>query len=165
MCDPRCKKYIQDHLRLRSDIFFGQAKQNGIFYHSNHNLPVRNKTSCSKDTNNPSFDWIHHYPLAVSVCDQQGVIIAINRLAAEHYSRWGGMDLLGQSLFDCHPETVNVQLRRMLNEQSANIYYKEKQGQRKLVHQYPWYDDAGGFAGLVETVVPLAQEVPVFKHS
>lgn len=118
-----------------------------------------------QETNNPSFDWIHHYPLAVSVCDQQGIIIAMNRLAAEYYNRWGGMDLLGKSLFDCHPETASAQLRRMLNEQSANIYYKEKQGQRKLVHQYPWYDDAGGFAGLVETIVPLPREVPVFKHS
>ena len=112
----------------------------------------------------PSFDWIEHYPLAVDICDLDGVIIAMNRLAAENFKPWGGTALLGKSVFDCHPEAANVIIRRMLNEESANTYCTVSKGGRKLVHQCPWYDSSGTFAGLVETIVPLPAEVPTFQR-
>lgn len=110
------------------------------------------------------FDWIDHYPLAVSVCDREGTIIHMNRLAADNFRRWGGTALLGKSLFSCHSEASNGLIRRMLREGCAHAYYIEKQGQRKLVHQCPWYDDTGRFAGLVETIVPLPAQVPVVQR-
>lgn len=111
-----------------------------------------------------TFDWIHHYPLAVSVCDREGTIIHMNHRAAENFKRWGGTALLGKSLFSCHSEASNELIRRMLREESAHTYCTEKQGQRKLVHQCPWYDDTGRFAGLVETIVPLPAQLPVFQR-
>ena len=115
--------------------------------------------------NTSFFDWIKHYPLAVSVCDRAGIIIAMNCLAEENFKPWGGRDLLGKSLFDCHPEAANVIIRRMLKEESANTYCTINKEQRKLVHQCPWHDSSGKFAGLVETIVPLPAEVPAFKRS
>ena len=112
----------------------------------------------------PSFDWIEHYPLAVDICDLDGVIIAMNRLAAENFKPWGGTALLGKSVFDCHPEAANATIRRMLKEESANTYYTVSKGLRKLVHQCPWYDSSGKFAGLVETIIPLPPEVPTFQR-
>lgn len=110
------------------------------------------------------FDWIYHYPLAVSVCDRKGIIIAMNHLAAENFTAWGGRALLGKSLFDCHPEAANTVIRRMLEEESANTYYTSNKGRRKLVHQCPWYNSNGEFAGLVETIVPMPAETPAFER-
>ncbi len=116
------------------------------------------------DHDQHSFSWIHHYPLAVSVCDHKGIIIAMNRLAEENFRHWGGLALLGKSLFSCHPEAANVIIRRMLSEHCANTYITEKKGARKLIHQCPWYDAAGRFAGLVETIIPLPQQLPVLPR-
>lgn len=108
----------------------------------------------------PAFDWVEHYPAAVSVCDTHGTIIALNRLAVELFGNYGGASLIGTSLFACHPEAANVILRRLLQEQCANTYFTEKQGVRKLVHQTPWYNE-GHFAGLVETVIVLPEQLDI----
>lgn len=111
----------------------------------------------------PSFDWVMHYPAAVSVCDSQGTIIALNRLAVEMFGNYGGANLIGTSLFDCHPEPANLLIRRLLQEQCANTYFTEKKGIRKLVHQTPWYHE-GRFAGLVETVIVLPEQMDTKKR-
>ena len=97
-----------------------------------------------------TFDWVHDYPAAISVCDTEGTIIALNRRAAENFHRDGGERLVGTSLFACHPEP-------------ANTYVVEKHGRRKLVHQAPWYRD-GEFAGLTETIIELPAEVPTKRR-
>ena len=111
----------------------------------------------------PAFDWVDHFPCAVSVCDTQGTIIAMNVLAASNFNKDGGMALLGTSLFACHPEPANVIIRRLLRDQTANTYFVEKNGARKLVHQAPWYQD-GTFGGLTEIIVELPPEVPTKKR-
>ena len=110
------------------------------------------------------FNWVDHYPMAVSVCDTQGTIVAMNRIAAENFSKDGGMSLIGSSLFDCHPEPANVILRTLLLEKRSNTYFVEKNGARKLVQQSPWYNQ-GIFAGLIETILELPPQVPTKKRS
>jgi PAS domain-containing protein len=111
-----------------------------------------------------TFDWVEHYPAAISVCDTQGTIIAMNRMAMEMFSADGGERLIGSSLFACHPEPANVIIRQLLKEQTANTYFTEKNGVRKLVHQTPWYE-GGAFAGLTETVIVLPAHVPTKKRA
>jgi transcriptional regulator with PAS, ATPase and Fis domain len=111
-----------------------------------------------------SFDWVNDYPAAVSVCDTQGTIIAMNRRAMDNFSKQGGETLLGTSLFDCHPEPANGIIRRLLQEQTGNTYFTEKNGVRKLVHQSPWYSE-GRFAGLTETIIVLPDQVPTKQRS
>ncbi|MDD2464501.1 MAG: PAS domain-containing protein [Desulfobulbus sp.] len=110
------------------------------------------------------FDWMEHYPAAVSVCDTQGTIVAMNRMAAAMFAKYGGEQLIGSSLFACHPEPANVLLRALLKEQRANTYFTEKKGERKLVHQAPWYDQEQ-FAGLVETVIVLPPDIPTKQRN
>lgn len=107
-----------------------------------------------------SFDWVEHYPAAVSVCDPEGTIIAINQPAMALFQKYGGAQLVGTSLFACHPEAVNVIIRRLLKEHGSNTYITEKQGRRHLVHQTPWYHQ-GAFGGLTETIIALPEHVPV----
>jgi PAS domain-containing protein len=101
-----------------------------------------------------TFDWVEDYPVAVSVCDTQGTIIAMNRLAMDLFDKYGGKRLIGTSLFACHPEPANDIIRRLLQEQTANTYYTEKNGVRKLIHQAPWFHQ-GHYGGLTETVIVL----------
>ncbi|MBV5318885.1 MAG: PAS domain-containing protein [Desulfobulbaceae bacterium] len=112
----------------------------------------------------PSFDWVEHFPAAVSVCDTHGTLIAMNRLAMDNFGNYGGEALLGTSLFDCHPEPANQIIRNLLEQQRANTYYTEKSGVRKLVHQTPWYCD-GQFAGLTEIIIVLPDQVPTKQRS
>ena len=114
--------------------------------------------------NSPTFDWAEHYPAAISVCDIEGTIVAMNRLASEIFAEDGGEKLIGSSLFACHPEPANIMIRKMLREQRTNTYFTEKNGRRKLVHQAPWYD-RGRFAGLVETVIVLSPEIATKQRS
>nr|WP_320010019.1 PAS domain-containing protein [uncultured Desulfobulbus sp.] len=108
----------------------------------------------------PTFDWIEHYPAAVSVCDPQGIIVAMNSAAAAMFAKDGGMALIGSSLYDCHPEAANTIIRGLMATQSSNTYITERKGARKLVHQVPWYDQES-FAGLVETVISLPPDLEV----
>lgn len=110
-----------------------------------------------------SFDWVEHYPAAVSVCDTKGTIIAINKPAMVLFQKYGGATLVGTSLFDCHPKAANVIIRKMLKEQNSNTYITEKQGTRHLVHQTPWYHQ-GQFGGLTETIIPLPEQVAIKKR-
>lgn len=112
----------------------------------------------------PTFDWVEHYPAPISVCDTQGTIIAMNRPAMDLFSKQGGGSLLGASLFACHPEPANAIIRGLLREQTANTYFTEKNGIRKLVHQAPWYSE-GRFAGLIETIIVLPEQVPTKQRS
>jgi len=111
-----------------------------------------------------SFDWVENYPAAVSVCNTQGIIIAMNRLAMDNFSKQGGAALIGTSLFACHPEPANGIIRKLLQEQTVNTYFTEKNGVRKLVHQAPWYHE-GRFAGLAETIIALPDQVPTKQRS
>ena len=110
-----------------------------------------------------TFDWVEHYPSAVSVCDTEGTIIAINRPAMELFGKYGGENLTGANLFTGHPEPANEMIRTLLREQRGNTYFTEKNGVRKLVHQTPWRKN-GVFAGLTETIIVLPEEVPTKRR-
>lgn len=108
----------------------------------------------------PSFVWTEDYPAAVTVCDSKGIIIAMNRQAIEQFKKRGGEQLIGSSLFSCHPESANRMIRSQLETQQANIYITQTKTGYKLVQQVPWYRD-GTFAGLVETISPVNGNIPV----
>ena len=103
-------------------------------------------------------DWLELYPSAVTVCDIHGVITAMNSAARKNFSSRGGGDLIGTSLFDCHPEPANSKIRKMLHGQQAQTYIVEKKGRKRLIHQSPWYKQ-GKFAGLMETIIDLAGDI------
>ena len=106
------------------------------------------------------FDWIEDYPAAVTVCDDKGIIIAMSRRSIEQFQEYGGAELIGSSLFDCHPESANVLIKDQLQSQEPNIYITQSKSGRRLIQQVPWYKE-GVFAGLVETTSPIPDEIPV----
>ena len=110
-----------------------------------------------------NFDWLEAYPHCDTVCDTQGIIIAMNRASRENFKKYGGSKLIDSNLFDCHPESANAIIRDQLAAQTGNTYITESADKKRLISQVPWYHN-NAFAGLVETIIDLPQDVPGKKR-
>jgi transcriptional regulator with PAS, ATPase and Fis domain len=111
-----------------------------------------------------TFDWIRSYPHCVTVCDTEGIIIAMNTVSQENFRKYGGGELIGSSLFACHPESANVIIRDQLANETANTYITESKDKKRLISQVPWYD-GGTFGGMVETIMELPAEMDIKKRT
>ncbi len=105
--------------------------------------------------------WYQETPFAITVSDAEGNILLMNDKSVLTNEKYGGVALLGQSLFGCHPEAANQKIREMLKSHQVNAYTIEKEGVKKLIYQSPWFEN-GQFAGLVELSLVLPQEMPHF---
>jgi len=106
-------------------------------------------------------DWIKEFPAAVTVCDPQGVILAMNDKAALTYEKDGGYDLVGRNMLDCHPEQARIKTEKLLADREKNVYTIEKNGIKKLIYQSPWFKN-GDYAGIVEISLEIPFEMPHF---
>jgi PAS domain-containing protein len=107
--------------------------------------------------------WVDSFPGSITVCNREGRIIEMNAASLEYFKEDGGEALLGSSVFDCHPEPSRSKLSQMIEKGSANLYTIERDGQKKLVCQVPWYLE-GQYAGFVELLVPLPLDMPHFNR-
>ena len=107
------------------------------------------------------YPWVEEFPGMIEVCDAQGIILDLNEAAVKAYARQGGRALIGTNVLDCHPEPARSMLKEMLETQRANTYTIEKNGQKKLVFQTPWYEQ-GEYRGFVEMVIEIPSQMPHF---
>ena len=101
------------------------------------------------------------FPGAVTVCDRDGVILAMNERAMETFASDGGEKLLGTNVLQCHPEPARSKLKAMLAESRTNVYTIEKKGIRKLIYQAPWLEN-GVVAGFCELSLVIPETMPHF---
>jgi PAS domain-containing protein len=116
------------------------------------------------DTKTSWPDWVEEFPGAVTVCDLDGVVLAMNGRARQTFARWGGAALLGKSLLECHPEPARGKLLSLLASGGSNSYTIEKNGIRKLIHQAPWFE-AGQRRGMVELSLEIPPQLPHYVRS
>lgn len=109
----------------------------------------------------PKPDWSTELPLAITVCDKDGVILEMNQRSIATFQKDGGAALLGTNVLDCHPEPSRTQLAGMLQSQAKNIYTIEKNGVKKLICQMPWYEQ-GEYKGFVELSIELPEGMKHF---
>ena len=107
--------------------------------------------------------WTKEFPAAITVCDADGVIIEMNNASAKVFEKDGGADLMGKNALDCHPEPARTKMRQMLENPASNAYTIEKDGQKKLIYQCPWYEN-NEFRGIVELSFPIPAQMPHFKR-
>ena len=110
-----------------------------------------------------NLDWFTSLPVAITICDERGIILDMNDKAADTFSKDGGRALIGQSLMDCHAEVSQAQIRQMLKDHTSNCYTIEKNGVKKLICQTPWFDE-GRFAGLIEFSFVIPDPMPHFMR-
>jgi PAS domain-containing protein len=108
-------------------------------------------------------DWIKDAPIAVTVCDADGVITEMNGYAAKIFAKNGGLDLIGSDLLGCHPEPARSKLKEMLlaPPEEPNVYTIEKNGVKKIIYQFACRKD-GRFSGLVELSFEIPFKLPHF---
>lgn len=107
--------------------------------------------------------WIEGLPVAVTVTDAEGKIVAMNARSREVFAKDGGGALVGTSVFACHPEPALTKTRELYARREPNHYTIRKEGKRKVIHQLPWF--AGGvFAGYVEISIPIPEVLPHFDR-
>lgn len=110
-----------------------------------------------------SLQWVEELPAAVTVTDRDGNITAMNRRAAATFAAEGGLELLGTDVFACHPEPSRSKLRELYATAAPNHYTISKAGQKKVIHQLPWFVD-GELAGFVEISIPIPETLPHFDR-
>jgi hypothetical protein len=106
-------------------------------------------------------EWINNFPAAITVCNQDGVILSMNEKAIATFAKDGGAALIGRNLLDCHPEPSRTKLRELMASEQTNCYTIEKNGIHKLIYQSPWYLN-DRFSGLVEISIEIPHPMPHF---
>ena len=70
--------------------------------------------------------WYDELPFAITVSDKEGKIIYMNNKSADTFSKFGGFQLLGKSIFSCHSEISIDKIKEMLQGHNTNVYTIEK---------------------------------------
>lgn len=108
-------------------------------------------------------NWTGQIKAAITVTDANGKIIEMNPGSIEVFKADGGAKLIGSDIFACHQEPSRTKLRTMYHEQKPNHYTITKNGQRKIIHQVPLFQD-GKFAGFVEISLQIPEKMPHFNR-
>jgi transcriptional regulator with PAS, ATPase and Fis domain len=107
------------------------------------------------------YNWTKEFKGAITVCDKEGKILQMNDKAIATFEKYGGEDLIGKDLLDCHPEPSKTMLKEMLLTEKANSYTIEKNGVKKLIYQSPWYENQK-YMGFVELSLEIPMEMSHF---
>jgi hypothetical protein len=114
----------------------------------------------SEPANVPMPDWVRDFPGAVTISDLDHRIVYMNDKAASTWAAKGGQALRGTDLLACHNEGSRKIIDQLLAVGGTNVYTIEKQGQKKLIYQTVWKDEAGQIAGLVELSLLIPLDMP-----
>ncbi|NTW32104.1 MAG: PAS domain-containing protein [Bacteroidetes bacterium] len=106
-------------------------------------------------------NWEKEFPSAITVCDEDGVILYMNDKSCKTFEKDGGKELIGTNILNCHPEPARSKVKAMLQQGNSNSYTIEKNGIKKLIHQSPWFEN-GKYMGFVELSIELPLEMPHF---
>ncbi|MFZ1279399.1 MAG: hypothetical protein WAR59_01090 [Ignavibacteriaceae bacterium] len=106
-------------------------------------------------------DWLKEVNAAVTICDNQGIIVYMNDKSEQVFENDGGINLIGSNLFGCHPEPALTKLKEMLADGSTNVYTIEKNGKKKIIYQTPWVKE-NNIEGMVEISFNIPDEMPHF---
>ncbi len=108
-----------------------------------------------------SFNWAENAQAAITVCNEDAIIIFMNKKARQVFSG-RGENLIGSSLYDCHNEKSAEKIKELLQEGSTNNYTISKNGIKKMIHQQAWFKEDGSVGGLTEISFEIPEEMPHF---
>jgi hypothetical protein len=106
-------------------------------------------------------NWAKNLNCAITVSDVNGIIIYMNDKSGKTFEKWGGLALIGKSMYNCHSPKSQETIKRLMNNGETNVYTIEKAGVKKMIYQTPWYKD-GKVAGMVELSLEIPFELPHF---
>ncbi|MDP2966688.1 MAG: hypothetical protein Q8N39_11750 [Pelolinea sp.] len=107
--------------------------------------------------------WYEVFPGAITVTDENGIIVNMNDESRNREEMQLGFDLTGHNAITCHKEPTQSKVRKMYENQASNIYSITKNGKKQLVYQAAYFIE-GKFSGIVEMVLGLPDKVPHFNR-
>ena len=92
---------------------------------------------------------------AVVICDLEHTIIYMNPVAIERYAKWGGKDLMGKSLLNCHNEKSCEMIQKVVEWFKASkdnniVYTFFNQNENKDVYMVALRNEEGNLIGYYE---------------
>ncbi|MBR3341695.1 MAG: PAS domain-containing protein [Clostridiales bacterium] len=92
---------------------------------------------------------------AVVICDLEHTIIYMNPAAIERYVKWGGKDLMGKSLLNCHNEKSREMILKILEWFKASkdnniVYTFFNEKENKDVYMVALRNEEGNLIGYYE---------------
>ena len=92
---------------------------------------------------------------AVVICDLEHTIIYMNPVAVDRYAKWGGKELMGKSLMNCHNEKSGEMITKVLEWFKASkdnniVYTFFNQKENKDVYMVALRNDEGNLIGYYE---------------
>ena len=92
---------------------------------------------------------------AVVICDLEHTIIYMNPVAIERYAKWGGKDLMGKSLMNCHNEKSREMIEKVIDWFKASkdnniVYTFFNEKENKDVYMVALRNDEGNLIGYYE---------------
>lgn len=108
-------------------------------------------------------EWLDSFNASITVMDTQGKVLYMNDAADEVFKKFGGKSMVGSDVSPCHKASSMVTIKEMMENGSVNVYTIEKNGQKKIVYQAPWYKE-GRVAGLVSMSLAIPDEIPHHKR-
>lgn len=92
---------------------------------------------------------------AVVICDLEHTIIYMNPVAIERYAKWGGKDLMGRSLLNCHNAKSCEMIIKVLEWFKASkdnnlVYTFFNEKENKDVYMVALRNDGGDLIGYYE---------------
>lgn len=111
-----------------------------------------------------NLDWQKEANVAITVCDEEGIILFMNDKAQKTFEKYGGNEIIGKNVLDCHPEPARSKLKMLMERKIENTYTIEKNGVKKLIHQSPYFVE-GKYKGFVELSIVLPGNMPNYLRS
>ena len=106
--------------------------------------------------------WAEGLNCAITVCDDNCIILHMNERARKTYEKHG--DLIGVNLRNCHsPRSLEI-IDRLLAEGGQNAYTISKQDQRKMIYQSAWRRADGTIGGIVEISMVIPENLPHYDR-
>ncbi len=110
-----------------------------------------------------NYHWSKYFPAAITVTDENGVIVEMNDASIAGYQKYGGAGLIGTNAIDCHKGPSLSKVMKLFEEHALNVYTITKNKKKKLIYQAPYFVD-GKFSGLVEISLLLPYEMPHYDR-
>jgi transcriptional regulator with PAS, ATPase and Fis domain len=109
-------------------------------------------------------NWAGELCVAITVSDTSGKILYMNDKSAVTFDKYGGKELIGKNLRDCHLPESWEKILAIMNSQKVNCYTIEKEGIKKLIYQAPWYEN-GRLSGMVELSMVIPSNMDHFVRT
>lgn len=93
--------------------------------------------------------WADEMDVMLTVCDLNGTIVYMNQASVLGFHKYGGTELIGKSLFNCHQPESQEKIKNMLEFPQVNTHIIHKDNKRRLIRLFPWIEN-GENKGLIE---------------